>query len=404
MSIWQRIVGGWKTHGPSAISGPGGFDEPSDSPYSAVGDDAAMRLSAVWACQHLRAETMGSLPLHLRNDAKDIIKDHDLYPILHDSPNAMQTSEEFFSQQTARVDMHGNALSIVERAGSGRVISLEPIDPGDNPGLGQKKSGAWFYQVGDEKYDPKNILHFKGFSKDGHWGLPRLDIGRHILSAQIFANDAAMRAFKQSLKVGGFFEVDQNLDKPALTEFHKRLERHSLAENASKYLVLLKGMKPIAGTEFRIKPVDAELLQSRYFGIEEVCRLYNVPPQLIGHTDKASSWASSIEQVNLFFLMYSLQPTFIRMESRIVKTLLTPLDRARGIRPKFAIQGLLRSDLKSRMMFYASALQNGYFNRDEVRDLEERGSIPGGDVYTIQQNMGGINDQGGGDGENGPKK
>jgi HK97 family phage portal protein len=132
------------------------------------------------------------------------------------------------------------------------------------------------------------------------------------------------------------------------------------------------------------------LLESRYFGIEEICRLYGVPPPLIGHTSKASSWASSIENLNLFFQMYSMQPTVIRAEARISKKLLTPYDIAAGVQPKFAMQGLLRGDLKSRTLFYASGLQNGYLSQNDVLDFEDRPGIgPEGDIYRVQLNMSG---------------
>lgn len=391
MSIWRQlfgsIAGGWKTYGPNAIAGPGAFDSDATSLYDSISPESAMRLSAVYACMSLRAETMGSLPLHLRNEKKEIVKDHPLYTVLHDSPNSMQTAPEFWSMCNAHVDMYGNAISVVERRRDKSVVSLEPVDPRFVT-LSQLKSGAYEYKIGDtDKYPPESILHLRGFSMQQNWGLPRIEIGRLILAGQVAANESAQRAFRQSLKVGGFFSVEQNLDTSQLLEFQQRLNTYGLPENTGKFMTLLKGMKPIGGAEFRMKPAEAELLMSRYFGIEEICRLFNTPPQLIGHSDKASSWASSLEQVNLFFLMYSLQPSIIRTEARIAKTLLTPDDRAQGIVPKFSIQGLLRADLATRQAFYASALQNGYYNRDEVRDLEDRGTIDGGDVYTVQLNM-----------------
>lgn len=386
MSIWTRIKGGWKTYGPNAIAGAGGFDSGSDPTYSAVTADQAIKLSAVSACLNLRSETIGSLPVHLRDSKKNVITDHPTYDVIHNSPNALMTAPEYWSLCTAHVDLHGNAISIVERRNDGSVISLEPMDP-TKCYAAQKKSGRWVYNCDGNDIPAENILHLKGFSLDGGWGLSRLEIGNNILSSQLTANDSATRAFKQGLKVGGFFEVAQNLDKPQQVEFKKILDNYGLPENEGKWMTLLKGMKPIGGAEFRIKPAEAELLASRYYGIEEICRLMCVPPQLIGHTDKASSWASSLEQINLFFLMYSVMPTIVRKESRISKTLLSVSDRAKGIVPKFNIQGLLRSDMKTQALVFASALQNGYYNRNEVRDLLERGEVEGGDTYTVQLNM-----------------
>ena len=391
MSIWRQLYGslsgGWKTHGPAAIAGAGAFD--SDSPYEAVTAQTALRLSAFWACLNLRAETIGSLPLHLRDAKKNVIRDHPLYSVLHDRPNSMQTAPEFWSMQTAHVDMHGNAISVITRRQRDKsVISLEPVSNPESVALDQRKSGAWYYKIGDEEFPSDDILHLRGFSMDGMRGLPRIDIGRHILQAQLQANDAALRAFKQGLKVGGFFKVDQNLNEPELLAFQSRLNAYGLPENAGKWMTLLKGMEPVGGAEFKVKPVDAELLSSRHFGVEEICRLMGVPPQLIGHVDKASSWASSLENVNLYYLLYSLQPTFVRSEASMRARLLSSSDRAAGVAPKFGIQGLLRSDMKTQWQFFASALQNGYYNRNEVRDLLERAEIEGGDEYTIQLNMG----------------
>lgn len=348
-----------------------------------------MRLSAFWACVNLRAETIGTLPIHLRDKAKNVLTDHPLYSVLHDRPNSMMTAPEFWSMQTAHVDMHGEAISVIERRVRDKsVISLEPVAAPNEVEMHQRKNGSWYYDIGGEKYESDNILHLRGFSTNGLRGTPRIDIGRQILAAQLSANDSAMRAFKQGLKVGGFFEMADNFQEGQAQEWQKILNEYGRSENSGKWLTLLKGMKPIGGAEFRMKPADAELLSSRHFGIEEICRLMGVPPQLIGHTDKASSWASSIENINLFYLMYSLQPTFIRSEASIRAKLLTADDRARGHSPKFAIQGLLRSDMKTQFAFFASALQNGYYSRNEVRDLLDRGEIEGGDEFTIQLNMG----------------
>jgi len=402
MSIWRRLFGGagsWKTLIPGMGSGVDGSWTINDEYDRVVDEICAMRLSAVWACVHLRAETIGSLPLHLRDKNKKIIYDHDLYSILHSSPNAMMTAAEYWSFKTANVDIHGNAYSEIIRRGNKSIISLEPL-PTLDVELFQRKSGKYAFKLvceDNREIELENMFHLKGFTTSGYLGMSRLEIGRQILSSQITANDSAARGFKQSVKVGGFFEVEQNLDKTQLADFKVRLDEYAKPENAGKMMTLLKGMKPIAGSAFRIKPAEAELLASRYMGIEEICRLHNTPPQLIGHSDKASSWASSLEQINLFYLAYGLQPNIVRNEQRIVKSLLSIADRASGIEPRFAIQALNRVDLKTKTTFYASALQNGYYNRDEIRDFEERSAIPDGDKYTVQMNMGTIADAASGD-------
>lgn len=389
MSIWNRIFGGWKTHGPNASGGPGAWaGGEGDAASAAVTADMAMRLSAVSSCVELRAEVIGSLPLHLRDRNKKLIPDHPLYDILHNSPNADQTSAEFWSMITAQVDMLGNAVCIISRGYQKAVTALTPIANPDECTWKWNKSKTrktWIIN-GDEHHDD-DILHFPGFTISGGWGASRLDIGRQIIRAQLDANTSAQRAFKQGLKVGGFFGVEKNLDTEQLKDFGARLDTYGKQENAGKWMTLLAGMKPIAGTEFAVKPSDAQLLESRYFGIEEICRLFRVPPPLINHTSKASSWASSLENINLHFLMYSIQPTIVRSEKRMGKKLLTREDRAAGIESKFSIRSLQRADAKTQNAAFASGLQNGYYCINDVLDFLDLPHVEGGDVHRVQVNL-----------------
>ncbi len=395
MTIWNTLFsglrGGWKTHGPNQSVGPGAFDTPGDGTYVPVTADTAMNLSAVHACLSLRSEIIGSLPLHLRDGDKNPIKDHDIYYLLRHSPNSDMTPAEYGSLKTAHVDMFGNSISIIARGTQNKPVALIPADPNNCTFEYNKAKTRKTWKIGEDDYDDKDILHHRGFSMENGWGLPRISVGRQILGAQLSANQSAMLAFKQGLKVGGFFDQANAQGTGAtpeqLRDFYARLNTFGLPENNGKWMTLPKGFSPIAGEGFRIKPVDAQLLESRYFGIEEICRLFGVPPQLIGHSNKASSWASSIENINLFFLMYSIMPTLVRDEQRISKKLLTRQDIMAGVQPKYSIQGLLRADMKTQAAMFASALQNGYYNRDEVRDLLERGKIDGGDKYTVQLNM-----------------
>lgn len=390
MAIWQRLYGsihgGWKTYGPNSIDGPGAFDGPDAAKN--VNAETAIRLSAVWACQNIRAETTGALPFTLRDANKMPVTDHPLFNVLTNSPNYDQTTPEFFSLAVAHIDMFGNFVARIDRGVGKKIIALTPVDPNTCQFEYNKSGTRRRWKIDGEDFSDDDVFHVPGFTLQGGWGAPRLDIGRQILGAQIEANRSALTAFRNSLKVGGFFEVDKNPTAEQLKDFGQRMGVFARPENSGRWMTLLAGMKPIAGDQFRIKPSDAQLLESRYFGIEEICRLYNVPPPLIGHTSKSSSWSSSIENLNLFFQIYSLQPTIVRIEKRISKKLLTPYDIAEGIQPKFSMQGLLRGDLKSRTAYYASGLQNGYLSQNDVLALEDRPGIgPEGDVYRVQLNM-----------------
>lgn len=399
--VWGSIWGGWRTHGPGLGGDDGALASGDPFHVESVTAENALKLSAVWACVGLRADTIASLPLHLRRD-REIDRDHPLYRVLHDSPNADMTASEFWAMQSACVDLLGNAFSRVVRNGD-RVISLEPLDP-QAVSIVRKKSGAIVYQTTKDEYPDTEILHLKGFSRDGLVGMSALEFGREIIGGQLEANDAAFRAFRQGLKTGGFLKTGaQTLTPEQRAGLRKALGEFGKTENAGKWMILEAGMEPVGGESVRIKPADAELLASRYFGIEEVCRVFRVPPPLIGHTDKASSWASSLENMNLGFLTYSLRPTLVRFEQAITKRLLTPAER-KTLRPKFSVEGLLRANYQARVAGYASALQNGWMSRNEVRALEDLPGIDGGDAFTVQLNLVPVDELPGGNAAKPPAK
>jgi HK97 family phage portal protein len=390
-ALFEEIRGGWRTVG--APGGPGAFDSGdygSDSLYPFVGVGGALKLSAVHACVFLRAESVASMPLHIRDTKKNIVTDHDLYYLLHDSPNYDQTNVEYTSADIVKTDMLGNAYSLIDRRRDKTVRALTPIPMDTGVVMAVSDKGRVSYNINGEDYDSEEVLHQKGFSLDGYTGLSRLQTGRRILSAQVTADDTAMRTFKNQLKIGGFFKVpptQQPLDEIKFNQFQNRMRAYNDPVNQNRWMPLPPGWEPMNGSNFRITMADAEVLASRYFGIEEICRLFNIPPPLIGHTDKASSWASSVEALNMHFLMYSLAPTLIRREKRYAMQLLSA-DERRKFFPRYSAEGLLRVDTKSRYMFYASGLQNGWLSINEVRDMEDRISIGAyGDEFRVQLNM-----------------
>lgn len=379
-NLWGSVWGGWRTHGVDLGGADGAFAGGSAYVSESVTVDRALSLSAVWACVGLRAATIASLPLHLRKD-REIARDHPLYRILHDAPNADMTASEFWEMQSALIDLQGNAFSRIDRA-SGRVTSLTPLT---GVAVERRRNGSLWYTTPKDEYPESEILHLKGFTIDGLIGLSVLEFGREVLGAQLEADSSARQAFRQGLKTGGFMKTGAaTLTNEQRDKFRRNMAELSKPENAGKWMLLEAGWEPTFSS--LLKPSDAELLSSRAFGIEEVCRMFRVPPPLIGHTDKASSWASSLENMNLGFLTYALRPTLVRIEQSISKKLLTPQER-QTIRPKFSVEGLLRANYQTRVSGYTSALQNGWMSRNEVRALEDMPPIAGGDEYTVQLNM-----------------
>ena len=385
--FWSRLTGKTQLNKGGSSHPAGDY---TSSGGAIVNPETALKLSAVWACVKLRAETISTLPLHLYDSDKKIAKDHDLYRILHDSPNADMCASEFWQIQSASLDLWGNAYSYISRRTNRSVISLEPLFPSEMVKKRLKDGSFEYHYTENGKvkiYADDEILHFKGFTLDGYVGLSAIQFFAQTIGMQFDANNQAQDWFKNGLKVGGFLESGETtLTTQQRDSLRQSLSMFSRPENAGKYMVLEAGMKVASASNIRINPVDAQLLESRYFGIEEICRAFGVPPQLIGHTNKASSWASSLEQTNQGFLTYSLNPQLVRYEQTIARKLLLPQDKYK-YRPKFSVDGLLRSDVAKRSEYYVRMTQNGLMTRNEARDLEDLAPLPGGDELMVQMQM-----------------
>lgn len=360
---------------------------------SVVTPETALKLSVVWACVKLRAETISTLPLHLYDADKKIAKDHNLYRILHDSPNIDMCASEFWQVQSACIDLWGNAYNLITRRADRSVISLEPLFPS---GMQVKRSlnGSleFHYREHDGSttiYHEDEILHFKGFTLDGLVGLSPIQFFAQTIGMQFDANGQAQDWFKNGLKVGGFLETgEETLTDEQREGLRARLIEFSKPENAGKYMTLEAGMKVSSASSIRINPADAQLLESRYFGIEEICRAYMVPPPLVGHTSKSSSWSSSYDGMKQGFLTFGLRPSLVRFEQVIARKLLVTKDKYQ-FRPKFSVQGLLRADDGARADFYEKVTRNGLYTRNEVRELEDlpRSDDPSADQLMVQMQM-----------------
>lgn len=374
----SRLTPGGEANPFTTGSSPGG------KPISA---ESALKLSAVWSCVRLRSQTIGSLPLHLRDSDKKIADQHPLYKILHEAPNADMTASEYWEATVASLDLWGNAYSLITRNVVGNVVALEVLNP-EYMAVARSKSGEITYKYGEGyskiKYSEDQILHIKGFTLDGLVGLSPIKYQMQAIGMQSEANDAAQQEFKNNLKIGGFLETGERvLSDDQRNRMRENLATFGKVENAGKWMVLEAGMKPASAGDIRINPQEAQLLESRYFGIEEICRAFNVPPQLIFQTDKASSWASSLEQMNLGFLTYSLTPVLVRIEQAITRKLLSPADRAK-YKPKYSVEGILRADSAGRASFYSTMVNNGLMTRNEVRGLENLPAHAGADQLTVQ--------------------
>lgn len=377
---YARIKGGWKTVG---AAGVGAFDYGQDWIPTEVGPISAMKLSAYFACVRLLSETMGSMSFQLYDKGNNVVEQHDLYGLIRDMPNQYQTGDAFISAMAGNKAVFGNSMALIKRHGTTGTPYALDFYTTDLWGIDCDRQGRPSFSLDGNDVPIEDVLHWAGFGLSGYWGLPTLVAGGEAMSMQIESNRSAARTFANGLRAGGFFTMPENrqaFNEAQLAKFNEELRKFSLPQNTSRWLPLLPGMAPVANTQYRIDPVTAELLQSRYFGIEEICRFMGVPPPLIGHTDKASSWASSIENLNQFLVDYTLLPQAIRLEKVISRKLLGRNERNR-LTPKFNMDALLRGNIKTRYDMYKIGREIGMMSANEARDKENMPRVDTGNDY-----------------------
>ncbi len=351
-----------------------------------VNEQTVMKLSAAWSCVRLISETLATLPLSMYEKAssgKRLATNHQLHFILHEQPNADTTAAVHWEACIAAMLLRGNARCEKLMVG-GRLAGLQFLHPDRLTWF--RRGGVKVWRYTDEEGRQREIANERvwtipGFSLDGKEGVSVIAYGAEVFGAAIGADSAAIGTFKRGLLPTTAITYPGTLKPDQRKDARDALEALSGAVNAGRPVVLE------AGSEIKsvgINPSDAQLLETRAFSVEEVCRWFRVPPFMVGHSEKSTSWGTGIEQQMIGFLTFTLGPWLRRIEQAIKKDLLTPAERLRYY-PKFAVEGLLRADSAGRAAFYAAMVNNGILTRDEVRELEDREPMGGNAaVLTVQ--------------------
>ncbi|MGB3844299.1 MAG: phage portal protein [Sphingopyxis sp.] len=391
MNIWtkalQWIVRNVGLTDPRLAQAAGGRSSASGE---TVTIDSALGLSATWACVNLLAGTIGSLPLMVyRSDAngvRTVARDHPLYFLLHDSPNFDQTALDFWEFIAASIELHGNGFAEIERGNDGRIIALLPIRP-DLVARRRLSNGDIEYRWPDEQGEARvetqeRVLHIRGFGGGPLGGVSTLSVCRNTFGAAQATDRAASTMFGNSALPSGILSTPTPLKPDQRAEAEKLLsEKFAGALNAGRPMLLDNG---VTWTQLTISPEDAQMLESRKFSGEEICRLFGVPPAMVGYGDKASNWGTGKEVDVLGFQKFNLRRRLKRIEQALMKQLLTAADRAAGISFEFNLEGLLRGDSAARAAFYNIMVRLGLMTRNECRALENLPPVEGGDVVMVQ--------------------
>jgi HK97 family phage portal protein len=356
----------------------------------AAGVGGVLALSAAWACVNLLAGTIASLPLMVyrtdRDGRRTVANDHPLYRVLHDSPNADQTALDFWEFVCACLEMHGNAYCEIERGSDGRVIALSPPLLPELVTVRRTGNGDLEYRWTDNSRDRREtqerILHIRGFGGSPLGGLSTLAFGRQAFGIARSINQAAQATFRNGVRSSGVMSSDKAFTTEQRSKAEELLQqKYAGSMNAGVPMLLDNGLK---WQSISINPEDAQMLESRAFSVEEICRFFGVPPHMVGHTEKTTSWGTGLEQQTLGFQKFTLRRRLKRIEMALEKQLLTARDRVDGITIEFNLEGLLRADSASRAKFYQTMTQIGAYTINEVRALENMPPVVGGDVPRMQ--------------------
>ncbi|WNF39110.1 phage portal protein [Bacillaceae bacterium IKA-2] len=354
-----------------------------------VNERTAMQTTAVYACVRILAETIASLPLQTfqhSDKGKDKALDHSLYYLLHDEPNPEMTSFVFRETLMSHLLLWGNAYAQIIRDGRGRVIALYPLLP-DKITVDRTSKGEIFYQylkdTGTVILRADEVLHIPGLGFDGLVGYSPIAMAKNAIGMSIATEEYGAKFFANGANPGGV------LEHPGVVKDPKRVREswntvYQGSTNAHRVAVLEEGMKFQA---IGIPPEQAQFLETRKFQINEIARIFRVPPHMLADLEKSSF--SNIEQQSLEFVKYTLDPWVIRWEQSIQRALLSQEEKRKYF-VKFNVDGLLRGDYQSRMNGYSTGRQNGWLSSNDIRELENLNRIPeelGGDLYLINGNM-----------------
>jgi len=358
-----------------------------------VNDDRALAVSAVWACVQKIVQPGATLPLGFfaRTDTgrEALPEDNPLCRLLKYRPNQYMTGLQFRQAMWTQRVIWGNAYARIDWSGD-EPAAITPLKP-EHVTVERTAAGTVYKYSSESEtvdYDSANIMHWKGWGPDGVVGLSPLSYARQALGISVSADNRAANSFRTlpagALKFDKFLTDEQ---RAKARQLYAGLE--ATAENPGDGSPwLLEG-----GSDF-VKIMDdldkLQMLQSRQFQVADLCRFFGVPAVMVdGNAGATSAWPASFEQQVLSFLTFTLKEYFDEFEDAARSSLIRRPADQRSTIIEHNVEGFLRADSSARSGFYATALQNGWMNRDEVRAKENLPPLPDGQgqEYTVQTNL-----------------
>ena len=356
----------------------------------AVTAQSAIQLSTVYACVRVISETVASLPLGVyeaTDQGNEKATDHPLYRLLHDEPNSEMTSFVLREVMLAHLLLWGNSYCQIIRSGRNRITGLYPLLP-DKMNVDRDKAGVLTYAYttssGVTVYlAPEDVLHIPGLGFDGVMGYSPIALEKNAIGLGIASEEYGSKFFSNGARPSGILTHPNTVKNPkALRESWNAA--YGGSTNANRVAILEEGMefKPLS-----IPNNEAQFLETRKFQVDEICRIFRVPPHLVGNLEHATF--SNIEHQSIDFAVHTIRPWLVRIEQSMNRALFSESEKGRFY-VAFNMDGLMRGDYKSRMEGYAIARQNGWMSANDIRALENQNPIPtedGGDALLVNGNM-----------------
>ena len=370
-----------------------------------VNERSAMQMTAVYSCVRILAEAVAGLPLHLyrykEDGGKEKALDHPLYLLLHDEPNPEMSSFVFRETLMTHLLLWGNAYAQIIRNGRGEVMALYPLMP-DRMAVDRDDKGQLYYEYTTSADDapiskgsivrlkPSDVLHIPGLGFDGLVGYSPIAMAKNAIGLAIATEEYGSKFFANGAQPSGVLEHPGTIKDPQRVR-DSWMSQFGGSANSNKIAVLEEGLKY---TPISISPEQAQFLETRKFQINEIARIFRVPPHMVGDLEKSSF--SNIEQQSLEFVKYTLDPWVIRWEQALKKSLFLPEEKKEFF-IKLNVDGLLRGDYQSRMNGYAIGRQNGWLSTNDIREMEDMNPLPeeeGGNLYLVNGAMTKLKDAG----------
>ena len=359
-------------------------------PAQQVSAESALTFSAVWAAMRLLSESISTLPVGVfkkENNGDNTEINTDLAFLIKYQPNSYQNKITFYEKIIMDMLSDGNSYVKIVRNGAGRVIELLPINYSDVEIYTLENKLYYSDEKTGETHDSENILHFKMITgPDGIKGLSPIEQCKNAIGWGMDVQAYSSTFFKNGGKLSGILESDRALSEQAIDRLRNSFNsNYGTLSGSNQTAVLEEGLKY---KSISVTPDQAQFLASRQFSVEEVARIFGIPPHLLRDLSKSSF--NNIEMQSQEFVSYSLMPYITKIELEMSLKLFRKNVIGREY-IKFNVNGLLRGNVKDRADYYKTAITNGWMSVNEVRQKEDLNRIEDGDNNYLQMNMTTIN-------------